>query len=524
MKIFNKIKHGINIRQEWSRIITSDYFLLFAIVFVSLIIKILFAGKNPDINPDGVLYISAAKQIAAGNFRAAFEIYSMPFYPLLIAFIHLLVHDWVLSARLISLISMLFAIFPLYLITREMFNPRAALWSCLVFALVPIPNGWAIDVIRDPAFIFCFAWSIYFCLQVIVLKKTIYCFAATLCALLALLFRIEGIVLFAVIFFSFTVFLLHNPSQWKFWTHNIGTLVLLSLLLGMILVGTAFLIDTNSLHRLNEVGTEVENITRLDFLENYHTLYDELKRLEGTPPFSHGNQNILTITRHYMAIIYMFGIIENMVRVLFPVFMIPLFRGFGHRWEKSHVFVMVAAVAYLLIVYYSLINRDFLEIRFIFAPVFLMYPWVGHGLDHIWSKIHKTAHPKILSGIFLILFIITPLYKTGTKISSEDSTLREAGQWVARSPEFANARLTTTDSRIAFYADKKGGSFLSISFKQMKNSYIEIEKTAIQDKAELIGEKVKRGQEPFKDFQHFQIIKTFKGKNNYVHFYKFMQD
>jgi 4-amino-4-deoxy-L-arabinose transferase-like glycosyltransferase len=510
--------------QRLSRVTTSEYYLLAGVVFASLAIKILFAIADPVINVDGVIYIAAAKQIAAKDFQAALEIYSMPFYPLLIALMHILVHDWVWAARIISILTIVLAVFPLYLITRELFNRQAALWSCLVFILVPFPNEWAMAVIRDPAFLFCFAWSIYFCICVITRKKIIYCFLSAIFAWVALLFRIEGIVIFPVVFFMFVGFLIRRDEEWQFWLWGIAVWLFMSFLAGAILVGIAFSNDTVSLNRFDEVGQEVENIGRLGFLENYHALYGELKRLEGTPPFSTRNQNILAITRHYMPVIYMFGVLENIVRVLFPVFMIPLFWGFNHKWERRHTFIWCVVIAYLLIVYYSLINRDFIEIRFIFAPVFLMYSWVGNGLDSIWTKVRKSTRFRLSAFVFLILFIMMPLYKTGNTIYPQDKTLREAGQWLAMNPEFTDKRITTNDSRIPFYADKEGESFLYISNKRAINFYVEFEKTALQNKAELIVEKVKKGRGPFNNFDHYRIIKTFKGKINFVHIYQFISE
>jgi 4-amino-4-deoxy-L-arabinose transferase-like glycosyltransferase len=511
--------------QEWTRIMTPEQLLLAAIVFVSVAIKILFAFVDPVINVDGVVYIAAAKQIAAKDFREALEIYSMPFYPLLIAIMNGLVHDWVWAARIISFFSMVLTIFPLYLIAKELFGQRVALWSCLVFALAPLPNEWAMDVIRDPAFLFCFAWAVYFCIRVITLKKNIYCFPAVVFAWAAILFRIEGIVLFPAVFIIFVYFLTRNRSDRKFWRQGIGAWLALSVFAGGVLVGTALMSDTVSLNRLNEVGQEIGEIGRIDFLDNYHALYAEFKKLEGTPPFSDGNQNILAITRHYMAVIYVFGILEFMIRVLFPVFLIPLVLGFGgYRWERKHGFVITVMLIYLLMVYYSLIKRDFLEIRFVFLPVFLLYPWVGNGLDRIWNRVKKTKCPRIIVVMFFTLFIVLPLYKTGNNIYCQDAILREAGHWLAKAPEFADARLATTDSRISFYADKDNDSVLHISDKKIRNKYAVVEKMALQDKAELIAEKVRKGNGPFEAFGHYRVIKTFKGNINWVHFYRFVRD
>jgi hypothetical protein len=130
----------------------------------------------------------------------------------------------------------------------------------------------------------------------------------------------------------------------------------------------------------------------------------------------------------------------------------------------------------------------------------------------------------VLTAVFVASFFILPLHKTGNSILTQDSIVREAGQWLAMTPKFADARLTTTDSRISFYADKEDSSVLYILQKKTKKNYEKIEELALQDKSDLIAEKVQRGRVPFNGFAHYRIVKTFKGKINWVHFYQFVTD
>ena len=110
---------------------------LVLILCISLLIKISIAFINPVINPDGIIYISAAKQFAAGNFMDGLAIYSMPFYPFLILLTHFFIPEWVVAAKLISVVSLCFVLIPLYLITKDLFNDKAAFWACLAFAVAP---------------------------------------------------------------------------------------------------------------------------------------------------------------------------------------------------------------------------------------------------------------------------------------------------------------------------------------------------------------------------------------------------
>ena len=93
-----------------------DLFYLGVPLLVSVLIKLILfiALYNSPINNDGTLYINAARQYAAGNFTNGLELYPMPVYPMLIAFIHIFIPDWILSGYLISFTSMILVTIPLF--------------------------------------------------------------------------------------------------------------------------------------------------------------------------------------------------------------------------------------------------------------------------------------------------------------------------------------------------------------------------------------------------------------------------
>ena len=152
------------------------------------------------INRDGVLYITTAQLFSQGHFQEALARFSLPFYSFLIAVVHGLVPDWILAARLISMTALILAVIPLYRLTTALFNPRAAFWACLAFAVAPLPNGWAADVIRGPLFVFIFAWAVYFCLRAIQTQKWWFFLYAALFSGVSILLRIEGVIIIPVYF------------------------------------------------------------------------------------------------------------------------------------------------------------------------------------------------------------------------------------------------------------------------------------------------------------------------------------
>ena len=89
------------------------------------------------------------------------------FYPLLIASLGRLGMDLFIAGRLLSLLFSVTTVVPLFLMTRRCFDFRTAWWAALAFAVSPGLNEYSVYVMRDPTFLFMFAWSVYFALQAI---------------------------------------------------------------------------------------------------------------------------------------------------------------------------------------------------------------------------------------------------------------------------------------------------------------------------------------------------------------------
>lgn len=496
--------------------------LLLGIVFLSALIKILFALIDPVINVDGALYIEAAKKIASGEYRIALNLYPMPLFPALIALGHFIVNDWVLAARLFNISAMVLSIFPLYLITRDLFNLEAALLASFVFAILPMPNEWAVDVVRGPLFVFCFAWTIYFSLRVIHEKKVIHCVIIAICSWLTIFFRIEGIFLIPIFALLFLCFFMRSHSDKRKWGKVLGFWVGIQIVLAGFLIGMLAMNDIASFNRGDEIYVEIKSIFQLGFFQNYMDLYEGLKNLEIMPPFSNAKQNILAITRHYMHTIYWFGVFENLFRVIFPVFIFPLFIGFYHHWERRHILIAIITGAYLSTMYLGLIRRDFLEYRHLFGPAFLLIPWVGQGLNSLWGRIRQSSFPRVLIFLFFLIFVFTPSFKTGQVILNQDVTIRRAGQWLAKSQDFNKASLLTTDYRISLYANKDKKLFFYGNFRPSKEAYERIQRYALKNSADLIAIQMsmRNNDKPFNKFSYFRIVKSFKGEKDQVDIYQ----
>ena len=513
---------------DWTETKRGLYFIL----GFSAIIKIsaLIALSDKAINNDGLLYISAAQQFASGHFKEGLALYPMPLFSLLITAVHFVVHNWVLAGRFLSSTALLMALIPLYMLTSELFNRKAAFWACLLFSLAPAPNIWSVDIIRGPAFVFFFAWAVFFAQRSIRSIKLTDFLLTVLFAGISIFLRIEGVI-FIPFYVLFIIGLaVVKPRERIALFKNILIWIafpLLGLLILLVFLGP----ERVYFNRMDQVVLEAQNIFNFKFLDNYHRIYQELKAFEDSSPFTgSGKQNIIAITRHYMSIIYLLGLLEGLIKVLFPFFIIPLYCGFKRPFFRNQVLILVFVASYLLMVYCYAIKVDFVRARFLLAPAFLLYPWIGAGMEKLFTFMKRYSKPKMFSIVFTLFFIVTPVCKTVHSLGKHDNVIVKTGEWLREKTEFKNAKITTTDPRFLFYAGRKinkkqyykrRSEFYSTMAKYVKNNdYFSMEKFAIKKHIDIIIIKIslkKKDMAP--EFNFYKEVKRFAGKKEIVVIY-----
>jgi len=490
---------------------------LYFVLGLSAIIKVsaLIVLSEKAINNDGLQYISVAQQFASGHFSEGLALYPMPLYSLFITIFHLLVSDWVLAARLISLIFLVLTIFPLYLISKDLFDNRIAFWGCLAFALAPLPNSWVAYVIRGPSFIFFFAWAVYFALKAIRSKKTGFFVLSAVFLWFSILLRLEGII-FIPAFFLFLAYLaISNPHERIIFLKGIIIWVAFPVIIFGILF-VAIGAGGISFNRMDQVAQVLQDTANLNFLDNYRLIYDHLKQVENSPPFSGAHYSFAENARYFMPVIYLLGFLKAFVKAIFPLFIIPFFLGFKHSLTRSHLFVLFIVVSFLFVFYYSLIVRDFISPRFLFVPAFLLFPWIGAGMERMFNFVKRSSKQKILAVVFIIIFILIPVGKVANSCKKLDNTISIAGKWLGKDPKFKNARIITNDLRIPFYAGRELYSSREkglLKYDNGRHDYVDMERFARANQADLIIIRLSRKEKKLLPaFKHFIKIKELSGK------------
>jgi Dolichyl-phosphate-mannose-protein mannosyltransferase len=487
------------------------------VLCISAVLKISAALTNAVINPDGILYISVAKQFALGNFGVGMALYPLPAYSFLIAIVHFLIPNWVAAAKLISITASILVLIPLYLLAKDLFDRKAAFWGCLAFAVAPFPNLCAVEVIRGPCYLFFFAWAVFFAARAIRSTKLNFFLLAGFFSWFAVLFRIEGIILIPFfLLFLICLAALKPNGRGPFFK---GIIIWIAFtLLVVVIFFAAMGPEAASNTAMNRVMRKVQHFYSLGFLDNYHKIYEQLKILEQATFYPGGKQNYAEIARHLMPLVYLLGLFQVFVKVLFPLFVVPLFWAFRELIQRERLFVVALIVSYILLIYYSLIEMDFIQSRFLFAPAFLLYPWIGTGLDRMLAFLMRSPRPRFLVTVFVIIFFVSPVYILFDDVRKQDNIIPVTAEWLANKEEFHKARIITNDPRIPFYA---GMENFFLNYPDLNHDYMAMQQVALKNKMDLlvIRASVKR-KKLIPQLQSYKKIKEFAGRKDVVIIYR----
>lgn len=515
-RMFNKISEFSNSKKG-----------LYFVLIVSFLIKILtlIIMNEMAINRDGTQYIAAAQQFALGNIKEGLGFYRMPFYPLIIMIVHFVIRDWLISARLISIFSLSLATLPLYLITKDLFDRRAAFWGCLAFALAPETNQLAMEVLRDPAFLFCLFGSVYFAQKAILTKANSFFFIAAVFSWIPFLFRIEGII-FAPFYFLFLgtlvcVFLLNAQER----TPYMKGLIIWAAFSLLLIIPLWFVLGAGSIsiNKINVITKELNKFKGFQFGQSYRMISGQLKVLENSTLYASGNQNFAEVARHYMPLIYILGLVEVLIKNIFVFFLVPLVWGLKSSFKRAHIFLITFVGFYILIIFYTYVERDFIQTRFLLAPAILLYPWIGQGIQRIFSSIKQSVHPKLVIALCIIFFILMPMGKFVKGMANEDGLLIKAAEWIKTQPEIKNVNSYTNDSRIGFHAGWTRETYENNAQKYEKENRkrgVTLEQYAVENNLDLVVLRIsKKRIESAPKFNLYKKVKEIKGKKDIVFFY-----
>ena len=433
---------------------------LFILVFILGVVIRLFACHYTFIvNPDGALYIHQAKAIYYGQWDqlSSCMINYLSNYPLFILGSYTIFHDWIISAKTVSLIFGSMTLIPVYLLLRRFLDQRISVLSTLVFAVNPLFVAKSADVIRDPIYWFFAALGLYFFVRSNQEKYRLPILFSSLCFIMAAWARIEAI-LYIIISCVFILAVHQNKKIQKITIFTLPAILLVLLLFTSL---SLFDFSSQSLFRLEEIGDKLS-----EPLVQYKNLRAGLKDLATHTPdgelpyFLQKARNMIwlvalgTVTKHAVdAYFYPF----------FVLFLVGLPGAIKKLKEDPHVlYLALNSVFALLLLYVHLMQTWMIFHRF--AVLFLLpsFIFLGFGMERMIQFLQTRFNLKVPVTLFVvaILILICSLPKNLQLNESDKLVFKEIGQLIAdlegNDHEIGVAAASSwTMGHVSFYANLK---------------------------------------------------------------------
>ncbi len=486
------------------------YFSL--IILLSIVLKFGLLLHPQIVNPDAATYIAAAQQYSQGLFQEGLRFYRMPFYPLLLSGMNLIFSDWILSGHLLTIIPFVLVLFPLYGVTERLFDRQSALWTILLFSV--LPNFNSLSIKRDPLFLLFAITALYFLISIYRKHDLKSFFSFIVFGVLATLTRIEGILLFGVLLTTLFFYLRESKKS---------RAVVVSF--AVVFCGLAVLlwwaghINLAATSRLGEVTLWLKSLLDGSFFSQHQRILESIKTLQETLPGSHLKCNLLETTRHYTPLIYIIGMLEIAGKTIFPV---SLLAFVGYRWNRDkyrfrqQFLIWVPCLAYALLNLLFLMKRNFIQTRYLWISIVLILPWVGCGISLWWQRYEKK---KVVALLVSGLIIFSPMTKTlGSIFEDDDLTIITAGEWLRNYDPDRDQFVFYNDRRLALYADRVSEILRVRDIRTLKRSIPKNEKVDVV----ALYFSNKRQQEY--SINGFDVVKLFRGSKKTVVFLKRVKD
>ena len=382
---------------------------LLLVVLLGLMVRVWSAWQSGIVNQDAAVYIHQARIITYGEWDQL-GVGSMGYlspYPALIALFKVIAGDWIVAARLVSIIFSVLTLFVLYPLARTFFARDISLLLLLTYALNPLFVSSGVDVVKDPASWFFVVAGMLAFVKGLGAYRPILLAGSGLLFLLAASMRVETLVFLAGSALYFLI--AGGGGRWK------KLLCFLAPLLAAVLLGLAALALTQRSSvlwaRLGEIGPRLEMS-----LGGYQSLREGLRALSADPPAGMPSEYFDQV-RSITWLVGLGAILRNAIEAyyapFFALFVVGLIRsrgGFrGDAWARY--FLLLLALLGLLF-YVFIFSFWVLEQRWLGTAVLASFFFIGQGLmgirDFATAKLRLTPLPTVAALAALIVMVALP--------------------------------------------------------------------------------------------------------------------
>jgi hypothetical protein len=370
------------------------------------------------INNDGLLYVKMAQLIYQGNWREAVAYLNAPLYPALIAFAHVVSgFGFQQSANLLGVIFFAITCGGLIVFVRELGGRQKEMFatgllltcsSYIVGDLVPI-------IVRDHGYWAAHIWSLVFFLRYFKSHIWIDAFTWGLCAVIAALFRMEGL---SYLFFLPMFFLIekHLPS-WQRYAHFLKAN---SVLLVIVLSGASVLFINSAIH-IRDLGRlgEVQSVVERAYVQMQFGI-SEKARIYGDQVLGKFLENFATtglLLTLFIALMTKAATSAGWVQLLLAIGRMR--RSANNSLEAKYEKLLILLLLIGLVnVAFVILAKFVLSKRYLVPVALVIIVYAGFGLSALHSRVRQSVPKYKLMYLGVSLLIVCQflviLWPTGT--------------------------------------------------------------------------------------------------------------
>lgn len=417
--------------------------LYFFVIFASLFLSTLAAYNETVINPDGICYLLGAQSFTHGSLQQTIHLCGQaqwPFYSFLIyGLTHLSPLSYQTSAFVWnSLFSLLALIAFIKIVEKLGGTPRILWFAALAFLLAHEFNSLRQSIIRDHGYWAAYLWSIWAMLHYMEKPSWQRVSLWLGCMLIAILFRVEGIIFLALM-----------PFVINFRKSLYGCIILLTIGAFLYLNGH---LNIENLGRLKEFNSHLQNGFSV-ILNRHYALTNALTH----SAFTQASKNDVIIVAIASQIFCYLCILISALSWVYFLVIAYSFRSLPHK--KSIVLLSYIAINVFITLTFFLEN-GFLSKRYIEALALTLMLWMPFALDYLWRQQKKIFYFAIVA---MCVVGIGGIHSFGYS----KSYLYDAGNWMASNiPQ--EATIFTNDATVMYYSNHFGFDLFN-TFNQYQN-------------------------------------------------------
>jgi hypothetical protein len=418
-----------------------------ATFLASLVLSFVAWLQSDIINNDGILYIDVARAYVTGGLADAFAKFDWPLYGILIGLVHQISQlDYEVSAYLLNALLVALACTTFVATYHAIGRPGTRLWVAAVLILgLPLVNDYRDFVIRDFGYWASLLLAVLLFIRSVQRDSLAYAIAWQLVALLAITFRIEGVVLLAAPVIYHLV--LEKKRSGKIRRMLQSSLVFIALgilgLIGFAVFGTFRTeVNTGTLQLWFSYASPLAIISGLQ--QEAVTLHQQLEHLSST-----GDAVLILVT----GLLALSG--SKLLANAVPAYCLVAAYGRNRNWlaptpasRMIWLFFTLTVATMLALV----ASRYFLSSRYTVAPVLLLslitFAYVDTGLQRL-AQLPK-RHWLIAAWVLIAVIFADGVISTGAKKTAIKTGSKWALQEVDQTiPWFCN------EARLQFYTQQQ---------------------------------------------------------------------